>query len=96
MLTVAAGAVRLAVRVQPRASRDRVVGRHGDALRVQVSAPPVEGQANQAVEDLLATWLGIPRRTVSVLRGHSARDKLVEIASDDPVGLAARIERQAG
>jgi uncharacterized protein (TIGR00251 family) len=81
--------------VQPRASRDRVVGRHGDALRLQVSAPPLEGQANQAVADLLAAWLGIPRRTVSVLRGHGSRDKLIEIASEDPAALAARIERQA-
>ena len=91
MLTITATAVRIAVRVQPRAGRDRVVGAHGGALKVQVSAPPVEGAANQAVIIVLAEWLGVPRRSVAVLRGHSGRDKLIEIVSDDPQALAIAI-----
>jgi uncharacterized protein (TIGR00251 family) len=91
VLTLTARGVRIAVRVQPRAARDRVVGAHGGALKVQVSAPPVEGEANQALVRVLADWLGVPRRAVTLVRGQSARDKLVEVVSDDPPGLAAAI-----
>jgi uncharacterized protein YggU (UPF0235/DUF167 family) len=61
-------------------------------LRVQVTAPPVDGAANRAVVDLLAEWLGVPRRLVAVIRGELARDKLVEVVSDDPQRLARSIE----
>lgn len=91
MLTVAGKALRIAVRVQPRASRDRVVGCHGSALKVQVAAPPVEGAANRAVVELLAQWLGVPRRALRVVRGESGREKVVEVECDDPTALAERI-----
>ena len=92
MLTVGPGAVRLAVRVQPRAARSRVVGRQGAALKVQVAAPPVDGAANAALVALLAEWLGVPRRTVRVLRGETGRDKLIEVEAADPAVLAARVD----
>lgn len=92
MLTITASAVRVAVRVQPRSARDRVVGLHGGALKVQVAKPPVDGAANQAVIELLAEWLGVPRRSVAIVQGKSRRDKVVEVASDDPVGLARQIQ----
>ena len=92
MLTVTATAVRLAVRVQPRSSRDRVVGGHGAALKIQVTAPPVDGGANRAVIELLAKWLGVPRRSVAIVQGQSGRDKVVEVASADPAALARRIQ----
>jgi hypothetical protein len=91
VLTITATGVRVAVRVQPRSPRDRVVGPHGTALKVQVAAPPVGGAANQAVIELLAKWLGVPRRAVTILQGHSSRDKLVEVLSDDPLGLARKL-----
>ena len=81
------------MRVQPRSAHDRVVGEHAGALKVQVTAPPVGGAANQAVVDLLAAWVRVPRRAVSVIRGQSSRDKLLEITSDDPTATARRIER---
>ena len=84
--------LRIAVRVQPRSSRDRVVGRQGDSIKVQVKAPPVEGAANASVVDVLAEWLGIPRRCVSVSRGQSGRNKVVDVVLDDP-GDLGRIER---
>jgi len=95
VLTTTAGAVRIAVRVQPRSARNRIAGRRGDRLRVQVTAPPVEGAANTAVVDVIAAWLEVPRRTVTIVQGHSGRDKLVEVASDDPGALARRIETAA-
>ena len=91
MLTITATGVRIAVRVQPRASRDRIVGAHGGALKVQVTAPPVEGEANRALVDLLADWLAVPRRSVTVVRGQTGRDKLIDVASADPEALADAI-----
>ena len=70
---------RIAVRVQPRARRDEIAGERGGALVVRVTAPPVEGKANDAVRKLLAERLGIARGLVTVVRGASGRDKLVEI-----------------
>jgi uncharacterized protein len=70
---------RIAVRVQPRARKDEIGGERDGALIVRVTAPPVEGRANDAVRKLLAKRLGIAPGRVSVLRGASGRDKLVEI-----------------
>jgi uncharacterized protein (TIGR00251 family) len=74
--------LRIAVRVQPRSSRDRVVGVHGASIKVQVTAPPVEGAANAAVVEVLAGWLHVPRRSVSVAHGQTGRDKTIEIDVD--------------
>ena len=70
------------VRVQPRASRDEIVGwREPGVLAVRVTAPPVEGDANRAVEHLLARELGVRPSAVTVIRGQRSRDKLVRVAS---------------
>lgn len=74
------GRVRFSVHVQPRASRSEVAGVHGDALKVRVSAPPVEGAANAAVVELLAKVFAVGRRDVMILAGESSRSKVVEIA----------------
>ena len=84
--------LRIEVRVQPRSARDRVVGRHGAAIKVAVSAPPVGGAANAAVADLLARWLAVPRSRVAIVRGETSRNKLVEVETDDPEGLGRRID----
>jgi uncharacterized protein len=74
-----ASGVRIHLRVQPRAARTEVVGRHGDALRVRVTAPPVDGAANQALVRLLADRLGVPRGTVQVVAGETGRNKIVAV-----------------
>ena len=76
------------MRVQPRARRDEIAGEREGALVVRVTAPPVENKANDAVRKLLARRLGIAPSRVSVVRGASARNKLVEI--DDIDAEAAR------
>ena len=82
---------RITVRVQPRASSNEVVGYKADgALRVRVTAPPAEGAANEAVIRLLADALGVPKSAVTVVRGGTARLKLVEIAGVDEVGIRTR------
>lgn len=78
-VTVREGAVRFSVRVQPRASRTGVEGLHGDALKVRVNAPPVDGAANEAVVEVLAEALGVPRRAVRIVAGDSSRTKVVEV-----------------
>ena len=72
------GAV-LRLRVQPRASRDEIVGWQEGAWRLRVTAPPVEGEANRAVAALLARVLRIAPSRIRVVSGERGRDKLVEI-----------------
>lgn len=73
------GRVRFAVRVQPRASRSELAGIHGDALKIRLSAPPVDGAANDALIDFLAELFAVPRRFVRILAGETARSKVVEV-----------------
>jgi uncharacterized protein (TIGR00251 family) len=75
----AAGIVRFSVRVQPRASRSAIEGVHGDALRVRLSAPPVDGAANEALVELLAKALGVAKRDVRVVAGAASRSKVIEV-----------------
>jgi uncharacterized protein (TIGR00251 family) len=85
---------RISVRVTPRASADRVEGFDaGGALRVRVTAPPVDGQANEAVVRLVAAALGVPSRDVAVVAGAGSRLKIVEVAGVDDAALRARLAR---
>lgn len=70
---------RLQLRVVPGASREEIVGRHGDAWKVRVTAPAEGGRANEAVLDLLARALDVSRRDLSVAVGASSRDKVVAL-----------------
>ena len=78
---------RIAVRVQARASRDEIGGERAGAILIRVTAPPVDGRANEAVCRLVATRLGVARSRVSVARGASARDKLLEVEGLDSAAL---------
>ena len=73
------GAVELAVLVQPRASRTRVVGEHDGLLKLQLAAPPVDGEANAALVDFVAKRLGVPRRDVALAAGDASRRKRVRV-----------------
>ena len=76
-------AVRFSVRLQPRASKNEIVGLQGISLKVRVTAPPVEGMANDALVDLLSKELQTPRRNVCIVSGHSSRTKVIEISGVD-------------
>jgi uncharacterized protein (TIGR00251 family) len=67
------------VRLQPRAARDEIVGERAGALVVRLTAPPVEGRANEALCRLIARRLGVARSRVTLLRGARSRDKLVQV-----------------
>jgi uncharacterized protein (TIGR00251 family) len=73
------GPTLLSVRVQPRAKRDEVVGERGGAVVVRLTAPPVEGKANAALCAFIAKAAGVPRSRVEIVRGASARDKVVRV-----------------
>jgi len=83
-LKVLADGVELAVLVQPRASRTRVVGEHDGMLKLQLAAPPVDGEANAALLEFLSKQLGVPRRHVILTAGDASRRKRVKV-----VGVAA-------
>lgn len=69
----------LAIKAIPNAPRTEVVGWLGEALKVKVHAPPVEGRANDTLREFIARKLGLPRRSVRVLRGDTSRQKTLHI-----------------
>lgn len=81
------------MRVQPRARKDEISGERNGALVVRVVAPPVDGKANEAARQLIARRLGIAAGRVSVVRGSSSRDKLIEVKGMDAEGLRRELVR---
>ena len=67
------------VKVQPRAKKNAVTGEVGDALKLALTAPPVEGRANEACIAFLAALLNVPRSSVTIAAGESSRNKLVRV-----------------
>lgn len=79
-----------AVKVQPRARKNAVTGEIGDAIKISLTAPPLEGRANQALIELLAQLLKVSRSSIKIAAGQNSRRKVVVIA-----GLSAReVERR--
>jgi len=74
-------ALLLNLHVQPGARRTEVAGVHGDALKIRLAAPPVEGKANAALLRYLAEAFGVPQRAVTLVRGETSRQKTVRIAA---------------
>jgi uncharacterized protein (TIGR00251 family) len=79
------------VRVQPRAKRDELVGWEGEAVKVRLSAPPVEGKANKALTEFLAERLGVNKSAVAIVAGHGARQKIVDVEGLDAAELRRRL-----
>jgi len=94
-LRVVSGAVDVQVRVVPRSSRDRVAGVLGERLKLQVTSPPVDGEANRAVVELLARSAGLPVRAATLTAGASARSKTIRLTCDDPATVVATLEALA-
>ena len=92
---VAASTTRLRLRVVPGAPRDGIVGRHGEAWKVRVTAPPEDGRANDAVVRFLADTLGVARGDVTLVAGHGSRDKVVELTGIGADEADRRLEAAA-
>jgi uncharacterized protein len=84
--------VRLRVHVQPRASRSEVVGLHGDALKIRLAAPPVDGAANEELIAFLAKQLKVPKSRIELVAGAASRAKTVAIAGISAEDAARRLE----
>lgn len=79
----------LTLHVQPGAKRSEIAGLHGDALKIKLAAPPVEGRANEALLKFVAGLFGVPLRNVEILQGGQSRHKVVTIIGSNinPVNL---------
>jgi len=95
---MSADTTRLRLRVSPGSGRSAVVGRHGDAWKVRVTAAPERGRANEAVLRLLADVLALPRTALTLVSGHGAREKVIELTGIGPVLIERRLSSavQAG
>jgi len=75
-----ADAVSFAVKVHPRAKKNAVTGELGDALKVALTAPPIDGRANEACIEFFAKLLNVPRSSVTIASGQSSRNKVIRVA----------------
>ena len=88
------GGVELLVLVQPRASRSKILGEHDGRLKIALAAPPVDGEANAALLELLAEVLEVRKSDVSLIDGHTGRRKRVKVTGLDAERLRAVISRR--
>jgi uncharacterized protein (TIGR00251 family) len=84
------------LRVAPGAAKPGVVGRHGEAWKVRVAAAPERGKANEAVLELLAETLAVPRASVTLVSGSASRDKIVELSGISPDEIERRLATAGG
>ncbi len=82
------------VKVHPRAKRNAITGEMGEALKVALTAPPVEGRANEAVIEFLAEVLRVPRASVSIAAGQSSRNKVIRVRGLSAQQVAERLSRR--
>jgi uncharacterized protein (TIGR00251 family) len=83
--------VSFAVRVQPRARRNAIVGELGRALKIALTAPPVDGRANEACIEFFADLLGVPRGSVTIVSGQSSRNKVIRVTGISAAELKKRL-----
>ena len=82
--------------VQPKASRDQIVGLHGDAIKIAITAPPVEGKANSHIQKLLATLFAVSKSQVELVKGDISRHKqvLIKAPFQIPAELASLMQKE--
>jgi uncharacterized protein len=75
----------LKVFIQPRSSKNMIAGRHGDALKIKLTAPPVGGAANKMCMQYLSKWLNIPKSSIEIISGQASRTKrvLLRLGNDE-------------
>jgi len=81
--------VTFAVKVHPRAKKNAITGELGDALKISLTAPPIDGKANEACIEFFAKLLKVPRSSVTIASGHTSRSKVIRVA-----GLSAEEVRK--
>jgi len=83
--------VTFAVKVHPRARKDAITGELGDALKLALTAPPVEGKANQACIEFFANLLKVPRSSVTIAAGQSSRNKIIRVTGLSATEIEKRL-----
>jgi uncharacterized protein len=83
--------VMLQVHACPRAARDAAQGLHGDAVKIRLRAPPVEGRANEALVEFLSQVLQVPKNAITIVAGHGGRAKRLAIAGVNAATVRARL-----
>jgi uncharacterized protein (TIGR00251 family) len=90
-ITNAEGGAAFPVHVVPRAGKNEISGRHGDAIKVRLTAPPVEGAANEALIGFLSRQLDVPKNRIEILSGAASHDKIVCVLGLTPQELEERL-----
>jgi uncharacterized protein (TIGR00251 family) len=83
--------ITLKVYLQPKASKNEIVGPYRDGIKVRITAPPVEGKANEALVHFLAKVLRIPGSRIEIIRGHHTREKTLKISGMDEQELTGKL-----
>ena len=82
----------LSLHIQPGAKKTEISGIHGDALKIRLAAPPVDGKANDALLAFIAKTLGIPKSRVHLLSGQASRSKRVAVTGLTPADIESRVQ----
>jgi uncharacterized protein len=85
--------ITFAVKVQPRAKRNAILGELGNAVKISLTAPPIDGRANEACIEFLAELLRVPRSAVNIISGESSRNKVVRVSGCTAAHLRERMDR---
>jgi uncharacterized protein (TIGR00251 family) len=85
-----------AIRVQPRARKNAITGVIGDAIKLTLTAPPVEGKANEACVEFLAEFLNVPRASVTIVAGQSSRNKVIRVVGRSTAQVEERLRAVIG
>jgi uncharacterized protein (TIGR00251 family) len=83
--------VTFAVKVHPRAKRERISGTVGDALKLELTAPPIDGEANDACVKFLSDFLKVPRSSVTIAAGANSRNKVIRVSGVHANSVELRI-----
>lgn len=92
MIEITKGGVRLHLFIQPNSSKDEVIGPHNDELKVKLTAPPIDGKANEALVKFLSRVLELPKKNFTLIRGDTGRHKVIEISGLSEAELRARLK----
>jgi uncharacterized protein len=87
LCTVNGEGIVLNLHIQPRASKNEVCGVQGDALKIRLTSPPVDGAANKLCREFLAELFHVPKSAVEIISGETSRHKRVKITTSDPARL---------
>jgi hypothetical protein len=89
------GGVTFPIKVHPRAKKNAITGKLGDALKVALTAPPVEGKANEACIEFFAKLLEVPRSSVTIAAGQASRNKVIRVVGLSAVEIEKRLNRRS-